>query len=86
MALNGQTIESQMQQAMQNIGSVLQEHKLGFEAVFKCTLMLADIKEWPAANKVYIQYFKAPLPARSAFAASGLALGAKVEVECMAQL
>lgn len=86
MALNGQTIESQMQQAMQNIGSVLQEHKLGFDAVFKCTLMLADIKEWPAANKVYIQYFKAPLPARSAFAASGLALGAKVEVECMAQL
>lgn len=86
MALNGQTIESQMQQAMQNIGSVLQEHKLGFEAVFKCTLMLADIKEWPVANKVYIQYFKAPLPARSAFAASGLALGAKVEVECMAQL
>lgn len=86
MALNGQTIESQMQQAMQNIGSVLQEHKLGFEAVFKCTLMLADIKEWPAANKLYIQYFKAPLPARSAFAASGLALGAKVEVECMAQL
>lgn len=86
MALNGQTIESQMQQAMQNIGSVLQEHKLGFDAVFKCTLMLADIKEWPEANKVYIQYFKAPLPARSAFAASGLALGAKVEVECMAQL
>lgn len=86
MALNGRTIESQMQQAMQNIGAVLQEHKLGFDAVFKCTLMLADIKEWPAANKVYIQYFKAPLPARSAFAASGLALGAKVEVECMAQL
>lgn len=86
MALNGQTIESQMQQAMQNIGSVLQQHQLGFDAVFKCTLMLADIKEWPAANKVYIQYFKAPLPARSAFAASGLALGAKVEVECMAQL
>ncbi|MBU0911639.1 MAG: amidohydrolase family protein [Gammaproteobacteria bacterium] len=86
MVLNGQTIESQMQQAMQNIGAVLQEHKLGFDAVFKCTLMLADIKEWPAANKVYIQYFKAPLPARSAFAASGLALGAKVEVECMAQL
>lgn len=86
MVLNGQTIESQMHQTMQNIGSVLQEHQLGFDAVFKCSLMLADIKEWPAANRVYIQYFNAPLPARSAFAASGLALGAKVEVECMAQL
>jgi 2-iminobutanoate/2-iminopropanoate deaminase len=48
--------------------------------------MLADIQDWPAANTVYMQYLKAPLPARSAFAASGLALGAKVEVECMAQL
>lgn len=86
MALNGQSIESQMHQTMQNISAVLQEHQLGFDAVFKCTLMLADIKEWPAANKVYIQYFKAPLPARSAFAASGLALGAKIEVECMAKL
>ncbi|RVU40768.1 amidohydrolase [Rheinheimera riviphila] len=86
MVLNGQTIESQMHQTMLNISAVLQEHQLGFDAVFKCTLMLADINEWPAANKVYIQYFKAPLPARSAFAASGLALGAKVEVECMAQL
>ena len=86
MVLNGLTIESQMQQTMQNIGSVLQEHKLGFEAVFKCTLMLADINDWPAANTLYLQYMKAPLPARSAFAASGLALGAKVEVECMAKL
>jgi reactive intermediate/imine deaminase len=84
--LNGQTIESQMHQTMQNIAAVLQQHQLGFQSVFKCTLMLADIQDWPAANTVYIQYLKAPLPARSAFAASGLALGAKVEVECMAQL
>lgn len=86
IVLNGQTIESQMQQTMQNIAAILQQHQLGFESVFKCTLMLADIKDWPAANTVYLQYFKPPLPARSAFAASGLALGAKVEVECMAQL
>lgn len=75
-----------MHQTMQNIAAVLQQHQLGFQSVFKCTLMLADIQDWPAANTVYIQYFNAPLPARSAFAASGLALGAKVEVECMAQL
>jgi reactive intermediate/imine deaminase len=86
MVLNGQSIESQMHQTLQNIGAVLQHHQLDFNAVFKCTVMLENIKDWPAANKVYLQYFKAPLPARSAFAASGLALGAKVEVECMAQL
>jgi reactive intermediate/imine deaminase len=86
MSLNGTSIESQMHQTMRNIGAVLQQHKLDFAAVFKCTVMLEDIKDWPAANKVYIQYFKAPLPARSAFATNGLALGAKAEVECMAQL
>ncbi|WP_337881256.1 amidohydrolase family protein [Rheinheimera sp.] len=84
MTLNGTGIDSQMHQAMQNIGAVLQEHGLGYAKLFKCTLMLADIKDWPAANKVYLQYVQAPLPARSAFAASGLALGARVEVECMA--
>ncbi|WP_337843321.1 amidohydrolase family protein [Rheinheimera sp.] len=84
MTLNGTDIDSQMHQAMQNIGAVLQEHGLDYRQLFKCTLMLADIKDWPAANKVYLQYVQAPLPARSAFAASGLALGARVEVECMA--
>jgi enamine deaminase RidA (YjgF/YER057c/UK114 family) len=47
--------------------------------------MLADIKDWPLANKAYTPFFT-KLPARSAFAASGLALGAKVEVECIAAL
>ena len=43
-----------------------------------------DIKDWPAFNEVYVQFFKKNLPARSALAASGLALGARVEVECVA--
>ncbi|MFC4656342.1 amidohydrolase family protein [Rheinheimera marina] len=84
MTLKGTDIDSQMHQTMQNIGAVLQEHELGYDSLFKCTLMLADIKDWGAANKVYLQYVKAPLPTRSAFAASGLALGARVEVECLA--
>jgi 2-iminobutanoate/2-iminopropanoate deaminase len=50
----------------------------------KCTIFLADIAEWPAFNKVYREYFTEKLPARSALAASGLALGARVELECMA--
>ena len=45
--------------------------------VFKCTVMLADMKNWPAFNKVYVTYFPdGKLPARSAFGANGLALGA----------
>jgi enamine deaminase RidA (YjgF/YER057c/UK114 family) len=47
--------------------------------------MLADMDEWRAFNEVYVTYFAAGrLPARSAFGATGLALGARVEVEAVA--
>ena len=50
-----------------------------------CTAMLADMKLWPDFNKVYVTYFPArKLPARSAFGANGLALGALIELECQA--
>jgi enamine deaminase RidA (YjgF/YER057c/UK114 family) len=53
--------------------------------VVKCTVMLADIKEWGDMNTVYDTFFKKERkPARSAFGTSGLVLGARVEIECMA--
>ena len=84
MALASPTIEGQMAQTMKNIGYVLQEHNLTFDNITKCTLMLADIDDWQQASKVYKSFFTKELPTRSAFATSGLALGAKVEVECLA--
>lgn len=71
-------------QAMENIRAVLARRGASLDQVVKCTVFLADIKDWPAFNEVYVQYFKQNLPARSALAASGLALGARVEVECIA--
>jgi len=52
----------------------------------KCTVFLADMKEWPAFNDVYREYFKSHFPARSAFATNGLAYDARVEVECIAYI
>jgi enamine deaminase RidA (YjgF/YER057c/UK114 family) len=46
--------------------------------------MLADIREWADMNQVYVTYFPQHRPARSAFGTSGLALGGRVEIECMA--
>ncbi len=48
--------------------------------------MLADMKEWEEMNKVYVTYFPTHLPARSAFGASGLAKGARLEMECLATI
>jgi reactive intermediate/imine deaminase len=78
-------IAGQTKQAMENIGAVLKSRGLGYDDVFKCTILLADIKNWAEFNKVYVTYFKPDrLPSRSALGASGLALNAAVEVECWA--
>jgi 2-iminobutanoate/2-iminopropanoate deaminase len=78
-------IEPETRQTMDNIGASLKRRGLGFDDVVKCTVMLADMKEWPAFNTVYASYFKpGHFPARSAFGATALALGARVEIECWA--
>jgi reactive intermediate/imine deaminase len=78
-------IRAETRQAMDNIGAVLGENGLTFDHVFKCTVILADMASWAAFNEIYLTYFKVDrLPARSAFGAAGLALGAQVELECMA--
>jgi 2-iminobutanoate/2-iminopropanoate deaminase len=78
-------LEAQARQTMENIGLVLKGQGLGFGDVVKCTVMLDEMKDWPAFNKVYVTYFPdGKFPARSAFGADGLALGALVEVECWA--
>ncbi|MDH6232639.1 2-iminobutanoate/2-iminopropanoate deaminase [Mesorhizobium soli] len=80
-------MEAEARQTMENIGAVLKENGLGFADVFKCTVMLADMSKWAEFNKVYVSYFDPDrLPARSAFGANGLALGAQVELECCAYI
>ena len=81
----GEGMEAQARLAMDNLGNALKSAGLGWGDVAKCTVMLDDIKDWPAFNQVYVTYFPGgKYPARSAFGTDGLALGALVEVECIA--
>ena len=80
-------IEAQSRLAMDNIGAVLARAGLGWGDVFHCLVMIDDMSEWQAFNRVYVTYFEeGRLPARSALGADGLALGARVEVECQARV
>lgn len=65
--------------------AVLAAYDLSFVDVVKCTVFLDDVGEWGKFNSVYTQYFKKPYPARSALGADGLALGASLELECIAE-
>ena len=77
--------EAQAKQTMENVGAALKTAGVGWGDVFKCTVMIDDMANWPKFNQVYVPYFPAgKLPARSAFGADGLALGAALELECMA--
>jgi 2-iminobutanoate/2-iminopropanoate deaminase len=78
-------IDAQTKLAMDNIGAVLKRAGVGYDRIFHCTAFLADMKDWTAFNKVYVGYFPdGPMPARSAIGANGLALGARLEIECQA--
>jgi 2-iminobutanoate/2-iminopropanoate deaminase len=77
-------IAPEARRALENIQAILQRHGSSLDQVVKCTVFLADIQDWAAFNAIYREYFTKNFPARSALAASGLAIGARVEVECIA--
>ena len=78
-------IQAETRAAMMNIKDVLEKSGSDMEHVVKCSVFMADLKEWPAMNEVYRTFFKdGKYPARSAFGASGLVRDARVEIECIA--
>lgn len=77
-------VAAETRQALENIKRLLEANGPSLDRVVKCTAMLADIKEWADMNKVYVTYFPHHRPARSAFGTGGLALGGRIELECMA--
>jgi reactive intermediate/imine deaminase len=77
-------IGPETRQTMENIRATLERHGSSLDRVIKCTVFMADMSEWPAMNEIYATYFPGPKPARSAAGANGLALGARVEIECLA--
>ena len=78
-------IAAEARQTLENIAAILRGQGLGLADLVRCTVMLADMADWPAFNVVYAEFFAGhPTPARSAFGCSGLALGARVEIECTA--
>ena len=77
-------IEAETRQTIANMKSILERHGSSLDRVVKCTVMLADMKDWAAMNEAYIAFFPGKRPARSSFGTNGLAMGGHVEIECIA--
>ena len=76
-------IAAETEQTIHNIQEVLQQHGMELGNVVKCTVILHDIADFAAFNQIYSNYFPQK-PARTTFAASGLAMDAKIEIEVVA--
>jgi 2-iminobutanoate/2-iminopropanoate deaminase len=79
-------IEPETRQALDNVRAVLARAGATMDDLVKCTAMLADMSEWGAMNAEYVKHFQGAPPARSAFGTTGLALGGRVEIECIARV
>jgi len=78
-------IAAETRQTLANIDAALARCGCNLGDLVKVTVMLADMSEWAAMNEAYVAGFAGhPLPARSSFGTSGLALGARLEMEAVA--
>ncbi len=78
-------IGAETRQALDNVVDVLEAAGATARDVAQCSVFLTDAAEADAMRAVYTAYFPAP-PLRTAVAVAGLALGARVELECTAVL
>ena len=78
-------IAGQTRQTMENIETVLKAAGASLYDVIKCTVFMDNIDDWGAMNEAYVTFWDGPPPARSALGADGLALGALLEIECIAR-
>jgi len=81
-------IKPETEQALQNLGAILDAAGSSFENVVKVTILLADIADWPTVNELYVKYFTNPdyYPARTAYQAGALPLGARIEIEAVGMI
>ena len=80
----GQDIETRTRQSLTNIKNILKEAGADMSDVVKTTVLLNDIADFAAMNKVYAEFFTEPYPARAAFQVAAIPKGALVEIEAVA--
>ncbi|WEV74534.1 Rid family detoxifying hydrolase [Bifidobacterium sp. ESL0798] len=79
------SIEDQTTKALNNLEATLADFGCTRSDIIKTTVFLRDFADFARFNKVYSDFFAAPYPARSAFQVAGLAQGANIEIEAIAQ-
>ncbi len=82
--IEGNTIKSQAEQVMKNIGAILNAAGYNYSDVVKSTCLLSNMSDFAAMNEVYGSYYIQGPPARAAFAVKELPMGVLIEIETIA--
>jgi 2-iminobutanoate/2-iminopropanoate deaminase len=77
-------IEGETRQVLENLERVMNAANVDRRDIVKCTVFLADIRDYDAMNGVYREFFSSDPPARTAVGVAGLPAGARIELECIA--
>lgn len=77
-------IKSETKQVMENIKAILEEARMNFDNVVKCSIFISDMDNFGQINEVYGSYFTKNFPARETVEVSGLPKGANVEISVVA--
>ena len=79
-------VQAQTRQVLKNLKAILEAGGCSLDRVLKATVFITDMDDFDKVNEVYAGFFSDTPPARSCVAVSGLAKGAKVEIEVIALL
>ena len=80
----GDTIQEQTEQALENLGAILEAAGTGLDRLVKTTVFLQSLDDFPGMNEVYKQHVGDQPPARSTVEVAKLPSGALVEIEAVA--
>lgn len=78
-------VGAQTEQALENLENLMDAADVRRADIVKCTVFLADIRDYDEMNEAYGRFFGDRPPARSAVGVNGLPAGARVEIECIAK-
>jgi len=72
------------QQTLENIRAILEAAGSGLDKVAKVNVYITDMAQFPDMNAAYREFFPGDPPARITVGCSALAIGATVEIDCIA--
>ena len=85
--LAGQDVESQTEQCLRNVETILKASGSGLQHVLRCGVFLLDMREFQRMNAVYASVFGGHSPARTTIQAAALpGEGLRVEIDCIAYI